>query len=216
MPIRVLIADDHAVVREGLRALLQREADIDVVDVADDGRQTVKRALELQPDVLVMDIAMPNLNGLEATRRIRAESPSIQVVILSMHATEEFVYRALQAGALGYLLKESASVEVADAVRAVHQGSRYFSPRISDMLVGDYLHLRQDVGESPLESLSNRERDVLQLVVEGHTSAEIGQRLSISSKTVDTYRSRLMKKLGVKDLPELVKFAIQHGLTSLE
>jgi len=216
MPINVFIADDHAVVRDGLRLLLEAQADIRVVGDAADGRQTVIQVRQLCSDVVVMDIAMPELNGIEATRQIKETCPSIQVVILSMYATTEHIFQALQAGALGYLLKESAAVEVVNAVRTVHAGHRYLCQKIDDIIIDSYIHKRQGSGaKSPLESLSPREREVAQLVVEGKSSAEIAHILYLSCKTVETYRSRLMQKLNIKDIPSLVKFAIQHGLTRL-
>jgi DNA-binding NarL/FixJ family response regulator len=214
--INVLLADDHAVVRDGLSFILQAEGDIDVVASVANGRQAVSRAQALQPDVVLMDITMPELNGIEATALIRESCPEVRVIILSMLGTSEHVFRALQAGASGYLLKESAGQEVVEAVRAVAAGQRYLSPAITDIVVGDYL-LRADGNEvSPLESLSPREREILQLVVEGKSSAEIAGLVHLSPKTVDTYRSRAMAKLGVTDLPALVKFAIQHGLIGLD
>lgn len=217
MRITVFIADDHAVVRDGLTFMLAAQPDIDVIGDATDGHHAVQQVEELKPDVVIMDINMPILNGIEATHQIRKGSPSSQVIILSMYATNEHIFRALQAGVCGYLLKETAGVEVVDAVRAVHAGRRYLSEKISEKMIDDYLRLREDVGaRSPLERLSPREREVLQLVVEGKTSAEIAEILFLSPKTVDTYRSRLMQKLGVHDLPTLVKFAVQHGLTPLE
>ncbi len=217
MNISVLLADDHAVVRDGLRMILESQADIQVLGTAADGRQAVEKARKLKPDVIVIDIAMPELNGIEATYQILQENPSIRVVILSMHATPEYIYRTLEAGALGYLLKESASLEVIAAVRAAFAGQRYLSRRISDTLVDDYLQLQKGMSEiDPLKSLTGREREVLQLVVEGHTSEEIADDLALSPKTVASYRSRLMKKLGLDDLPSLIKFAILHGITSLE
>ncbi len=217
MSITVFLADDHAVVRDGLRFLLEAEHDIKVVGDAANGRDAVRRVAQLCPDVVVMDIAMPELNGIEAAREIGQVCPSAQVIILSMHSTTEHVFRALQAGARGYLLKESAGIEVVNAVRAVHADHRYLSQKISDGLVDDYMRQRQAAeAKSPLARLSPREREVLQLVVEGKSSAEIADILSLSLKTVETYRSRLMRKLGISDLPGLVKFAIQHGLTPLE
>jgi DNA-binding NarL/FixJ family response regulator len=215
--ITVFLADDHAVVRDGLRALLEAQPDIRVVGDAADGREAVGQVARLGPDVAIIDIAMPDLNGIEAAREIGEVCPSTQIIILSMHSTTEHIFRALQAGARGYLLKESAGIEVVKAVRSVHAGHRYLSQRISDTLVDDYIRQRQAAEpKSPLARLSPREREVLQLVVEGKSSAEIADALSLSVKTVETYRSRLMLKLGISDLPGLVKFAIQHGLTPLE
>ncbi len=217
MSITVLLADDHKVVCDGLGVLLDSEMDISVVYKASDGLEAIRRVQELKPDVVIMDINMPELNGIEATRRIAEIYPSTRVIILSMYATSEYIFRALEAGAKGYLLKESAGTEVVDAVRTVNAGRHYLSGKISEKMIDDYLHLREDVtARSPLDRLSPRERDVLQLVVEGKTSVEIAEVLFLSPKTVDTYRSRLMQKLGIPDLPALVKFAIQHGLTSLE
>ena len=216
MSISVFLADDHAVVRDGLRYLLEAQPDITVVGDAADGRQTLQYVEQLRPDVVIMDIAMPELNGIEATRRIRTDCPSTQVIILSIYSTEEHVSRALQAGARGYVLKESAGIEVVNAVRAVHSGHHYLSQKLSDQLIDDYLHQIKTSGEKdPLVRLSPREKEVLQLVVEGKSSAEIAAALSLSIKTVETYRSRIFQKLDIDDLPSLVKFAIQHGLTPL-
>ncbi len=215
--ITVFLADDHAVVRDGLRYMLEAQADITVVGDAANGRDAVRQVGQLCPDVVIADIAMPELNGIAAAREISEICPRSQVIILSMHSTTEHVFRALQAGARGYLLKESAGIEVVNAVRAVHAGRRYLSDRISEQLVDDYVHQRQAAqAKSPLARLSARERQVLQLVVEGRSSVEIAEMLFLSPKTVDTYRSRLMRKLGISDLPSLVKFAIQHGLTPLQ
>ncbi|GLI33236.1 response regulator [Desulforhabdus amnigena] len=216
MPIRVFLADDHAVVRDGLRFLLEVEGDISVVGDASNGRQTVQQVMELHPDVVIMDIAMPDLNGIEATKQVSQNCPEVLVIILSVYATSEHIFRALQAGAQGYLLKESAGKEVVKAVRAVYSGRRYLSRKIEDTLIEDYVLQRQASSKSPLERLSAREREVLQLVVEGNSSAVIAEILNLSVKSVETYRSRLMQKLGINDLPGLVKFAIQHGLTPLE
>ena len=213
----MFLADDHAVVRDGLRALLEAQPDLQVIGDAADGREAVRRVARLCPDVVVLDITMPELNGIEATQEIGQLCPATQVVILSMHSTTEHIFRALQAGARGYLLKESAGIEVVKAVRAVHAGQRYLSVKISNTIVDDYIRQRQaGQATSPLALLSSREREVLQLVAEGKSSAEIAGILSLSLKTVETYRSRLMHKLGISDLPGLVRFAIQHGLTPLE
>jgi DNA-binding NarL/FixJ family response regulator len=217
MSIRVLLADDHAVVRDGLRALLEAQDDIEIVGTAGDGRSAVLLASEVKPDIAVMDISMPQLNGIDATHEMKLLAPDVRVIILSMHSTSEHVFRALQAGARGYLLKESAGREVARAVKAVYDGRWYLSEKINSLLVDEFIQFRGDApAVSPLARLSLREREVLQLVVEGRSSADIAGALYLSPKSVDTYRSRLMRKLGVKDLSSLVKFAIQHGLTSLE
>ncbi len=217
MKIRIILADDHAVVREGLHYLLDIQQDLEVIDSVADGRQAIERCIQLKPDVVVMDIAMPVLNGIEATHQIRHACPKTRVVILSMYATREHIYSAFQAGAQGYLLKESAGREVAEAVRTVHNGQRYLSPRITDMVVDGFLQMQEEqVEKSPLGKLSAREREILQLVVSGKSNTEIAQTLFLSPKTVETYRSRMMEKLGINDVPSLVKFAIQHGLTTLE
>jgi len=213
MTIRVLIADDHVLVREGLRALLASGPDIAVIEEVGNGQEAVRRAETLTPDVVIMDVAMPVLNGIEAAAILQRTCPAIRIVMLSMHSSSEHVYRALDAGAAGYLLKESAGAEVAAAVRAVHAGGRYLSRAIA--------HLEREWGTragraSPLDRLSVRERQVLQLVVEGRSSAEVARIVHLSPKTVETYRSRIMAKLGVGDLPALVKFAVQHGLTPPE
>jgi DNA-binding NarL/FixJ family response regulator len=216
MTISVVLADDHAVVRDGLKSLLNAQADIRVVGEAANGQEAVREVARLRPAVAVLDVSMPELNGIEATRRIQGASPATRVVILSMYATGEHIFQALRAGAVGYLLKESAGAEVVSAVRAAYGGRRYLSQRISDTVVDTFLrHGSAEQADSPLARLSAREREVLQLVVEGHSSAQIAQRLLLSPNTVDTYRSRLMEKLGVDNLPGLVKFAIQHGLTPL-
>jgi DNA-binding NarL/FixJ family response regulator len=212
MTISVLIADDHGVFREGLRMLIDSQPDLCVIGEVADGREAVRAALELAPAVVVMDLAMPLLNGVDATAQILERNEGIRVVMLSMHSTVEHVYRALQAGALGYLRKESAGREVLEAIRTVHLGRRYLSQKITESAVDDYI--LQRAVESPLESLSQREREILQLIVEGRSGVDIARQLNLSPKTVDTYRSRMMLKLGISDLPSLVKFALQHGLTS--
>jgi DNA-binding NarL/FixJ family response regulator len=207
MKPRILLADDHAVVRFGLRALLEISG-LEVVAEAGEGREALRLAEQLAPDVAIMDIAMPGLNGIDATELLRAKSPRTRIVILSMYADSEHVHRAFAAGASAYLLKGSASEDIVSAVRQVMVGRRYVSPELS--LLDP---VRSPSGASPLASLSARERQVLQLVVEGHSSAQIAAIVHLSPKSVDTYRSRLMKKLGVSDVTALVKFAMQHGLT---
>ena len=215
--IRVLIADDHAIVREGLRYILEANADIQVVGEAADGRQAVAEAKKVKPRIVVMDIAMPKLNGIEATRQLLEELSSVRIIILSMHYSTEHIFQALQAGAKGFLIKESAGKELIRAVRAVYAGQRYLSQKVDEILIEDYLMQRKNIkSPSPLESLSPREREILQLVAEGKTSAAIADTLFLSSKTVETYRSRLMQKLGIKDVAGLIKFAIAQGLIGLE
>ena len=215
--IRVMIADDHAIVREGLRYILEANQDIQVVGECSNGRQAVKEAKTIKPDVMIMDIGMPELNGIEATRQLLRERPSLGVIVLSMHHSTEHIFQALQAGAKGFINKEVAGKEVIHAVRAVYNGHRYLSRHVDEILIEDYLFQRQNIQpESPLEKLSPREKEILQLVVEGKTSAAIAETLFISPKTVETYRSRLMQKLGIKDVTGLVKFAVAMGLTGLD
>ena len=213
MPIRILIADDHTVVAEGLKHLVEAEADMQVVALVADGREAVQQARDTQPDVVLMDLSMPELNGADATRAILQRDPKCRVIVLSMYAQREYVRRALKAGAAGYVVKRSAAKEVVEAIRAVHAGQRYLSPRVADVVLEDYSDDKQD---DPLARLSAREREVLQLLAEGRTGAEIAQRLSLSQKTVETYRARLVEKLGIRDLAGLVRFAIQRGLVSLD
>ena len=210
MTIRVLLADDHALMREGLRALLNATSDIEVVGEVRTGREAERQVMLLNPCVVLMDIAMPDLNGIEAARVIHAKFPAVRIMMLSMHATAEYVYRAFEAGACGYLLKEVAVEEVINAVRTVHGGGRYLSPALAESVPDP----ASGYARGPVDRLSTRERQVLQLVVEGRTSNEIAGMINLSPKSVDTYRSRLMLKLGVRDLPSLVKFALEHGLTS--
>jgi len=214
MGIRVLIADDHAVVREGLSGLLQAELELEVVGLARDGREAVRRAIELRPDVVVMDIAMPELNGIEATREIRKACESTRVVILSMYATSQHVHGAVRAGADGYVVKGGETIEIVEAIRAVHNGKRYVCKKITNSVASEFLNGGHS--KSPLELLSSRERQMLQHIVEGKTSAEIASTFSLSVKTIETYRSRMMRKLDICDLPSLVKFAIRHGISSLD
>lgn len=205
--IRVLLADDHIVMRDGLRALLNTAPDMEVVDSVGDGRQAVRQARATKPDIVIMDLGMPEMNGVEATRLLAERDPEVRVIILSMHSSAEHVHRALAAGAAGYVLKEAAAGEVLDAVRTVRAGRRYLSRSLRDAERPEPLRT-----DGPLDSLSSRERQVLQLVAEGRSSLEIAAIVHLSPKTVETYRSRLMKKLGLNDIPALVKFALQQGL----
>ncbi len=211
MKIRIFLADDHRIVREGLRALLEADRRLEVAGEAGNGQEAVELAAAAQPDVVIMDIAMPGLNGIEATRQLHQHCPGILVVILSVHATSEHIYRAFAAGASGYVLKESAGRELLEAIGTVTQGR----PFLSDLIKETLPEIMTDIGRdhSPLDRLSHREKEVMQLVVEGHSSADIARQLSLSAKTIETYRSRLMQKLQVRDLPSLVKFAVTHGIT---
>lgn len=217
MMTTIFLTDDHAVVRDGLRSLLEEQRDFKVIGVAANGREAVHQIVKLCPDVAILDIAMPEVNGLEAARQIHALHPPIQMIILSMFATTGHIFQALQAGVRGYLLKTSAGIEVVDAVRAVQAGRRYLTQEIQDRIIDDYVSQEKaGPGQNPLMSLTAREQEILQLVVEGKTTAGIATILSLSPKSVETYRSQLMRKLGIKDLPSLVKLAIQYGLTSLQ
>lgn len=217
MNITIFLADDHAVVRDGLRLLLETQPGFQVVGAAADGREAVRQIGHLRPRIALLDIAMPQLNGLEATHQLAEKSPATRVIILSMHATSEHVLQALKGGAWGYLVKEAAGGEVVKAVREVHAGHRYVSQKILDLVLEYCVSLSEAASAvTPLARLSPREREILQLVAEGKSSADIARILPLSSKTVDTYRSRLMGKLGVKDLPGLIKFVIQHGLSPMD
>ena len=213
MPIKILIADDHGVVAEGLKHLIEAQPDMQVVAMAGDGREAVRLAREAAPDVVLMDLSMPELNGADATRAILERDAACRVIVLSMYADRAYVRRALKAGASGYVVKRSAAKEVVDAIRAVYAGQRYLSPRVADVVIDDYT---AEDKQDPLARLSAREREVLQLLAEGRTGAEIAARLALSQKTVETYRARLVEKLGIRDVAGLVKFAIQRGIVSLE
>lgn len=196
-----------------MRLILETHGEMKVVAETADGLEAIKQAKTLNPDVILMDISMPGLNGIEATRRIRKDCPRIRVVILSMLSSPEDIFRALQAGATGYLLKESAGTEVIQAVLSASSDRRYLSRKVDDIVIDSYIQERTQVhAKSPLEQLSDREKEVLQMVAEGKTSSEIAGILFLSVKTIETYRSRIMQKLGLKDVPSLVRFAIEKGL----
>jgi RNA polymerase sigma factor (sigma-70 family) len=219
MKITTLLVDDHAIVRDGLRYVLETESDFQIVGEADNGREAVQLTVQHRPDVVIMDVTMPELNGIEATTQIRVRCPDTEVIILSMHPESNYIARAIQAGANGYLLKGSASSEVIQAVRAVNAGQPYFGQTSSDQMKDAHLSRAEadDIEvRDPLAKLSPREREVLQLVVDGKTSAEIAEDLCLAIDTVKTYRFRLMAKLQLDNVPQLVKFAIKHGLTPLE
>jgi DNA-binding NarL/FixJ family response regulator len=211
MRVRILIADDHAMVAEGLRQVVAAEVDFEVVDIASDGEVALQRAIDLEPDIVVMDMAMPRMNGIEATRAIHERAPGIRVVMLSMYSNPEYVFRALEAGASAYLAKDSASRELVEAIRTVRSGRRYFSAQIAESLAG-----REAAPPDPLSMLSVREGQVLRLLADGKTTVDIAGVLDVSPKTVETYRARVYEKLDIHDLPSLVRFAIQRGLTSID
>lgn len=216
MSIKILIADDHRIMRSGLRSLLDKELDMEVVAEAENGRMTVQLALKLSPDVVIMDITMPDLNGIEASRQILSRAPDIKVVALSMHSDEQFVVGMLNAGASGYLLKDCALGELCLAIRAVVANQKYLSPGIASIVVKDYL--RKLSGAEPPGSpvLTFREREVLQLVAEGKRSKDIADRLHVSVKTVETHRQQIMDKLNIRSVAELTKYAVRKGITALE
>lgn len=214
-PVRVLLADDHTLVRAGLRKLLESMPNITVVGEAGDGLALLALADELQPHVVLMDIAMPGLNGIDATARLTRAWPDVRVLILSMHQNEEYVRRALRYGAAAYLLKDAAPMELDQAIVAVLRGETYLSPAVSRGVVSDYVHrLRNE--DQPSQVLTPRQREVLQLIAEGFSTKEIARRLELSVKTVDTHRSQLMKQLDIHDVASLVRYAMKVGLVSTE
>jgi DNA-binding NarL/FixJ family response regulator len=214
VPIKIILADDHKIVRQGLRTLLEKEPDIEVIAEADDGRMAVRLARELSPQVIIMDVGMPDLNGIEATRQVLAEAPGIKVIGLSMHCDRRFVMNMLKAGASGYLLKDSAFEELASAIRRVLANKIYLSPEISNIVVKDYLQGGGD--ETVYTVLTPREREVLQLMAEGKSSRQIADLLNISIKTVETHRMQIQHKLEIYSVAELTKYAIREGLSSLD
>jgi DNA-binding NarL/FixJ family response regulator len=215
LPIRILLADDHTVVRDGLRALLEKQSDMAVVAEAADGRDSVRLAEEQAPDVVVMDIAMPNMNGIEATRRILSTNPRVAVVILSMHQDESYVLRSLKAGAKGYLLKDSLRSDVIDAIRQVAQGRSFLTKKVSRILQEDYIRELEQRGlDDSYDLLTEREREILQLVAEGSTNKEVAGILNVSLTTVETHRTHILQKLGLHSVPELILYAVRKGIIS--
>ncbi|MGA3024085.1 MAG: response regulator transcription factor [Bryobacteraceae bacterium] len=212
-PIRILLADDHSILREGLRMLLERQNEFAVVGDASNGREAVEMAEACDPDVVIMDLAMPGLNGIEATRRITAHSPRTAVVILSMHADESYILRSLKAGARAYLLKDSLKTDLMDAVRAAVRGKSFFSPKVSQVLKEDYVNELEAKGaEDTWDLLTDREREILQLVAEGKTNKEIAVVLNISTYTIDTHRGHILQKLNLHSAPELILYAVRKGI----
>lgn len=215
MRLRIVLADDHALVRAGLRKLLESLPDVEVVGEAEDGRAALALVESRHPDLVLMDIAMPGLNGIEAAARISREHPRVRALILSMHQNEDYVRQALRAGAAGYLLKEAAPVELELAIRAMVRGETYLSPAVSKGAVSDYVQRLRDE-DVPGVTLTPRQRETLQLIAEGHTTKEIARRLNISVKTVETHRTQLMKQLDLHDIAGLVRYAVRTGLVSPE
>jgi DNA-binding NarL/FixJ family response regulator len=212
-PIRILLADDHTVMRNGLRLLLERQPNLTVVGEASDGREAVRAAEAVSPDVVVMDIAMPNLNGIEAARQITSARPETAIVILSMHSDESYVIRALKAGARAYLLKDSAEGDLIAAIHAITEGKSFFSPAISRILVEDYMRqLEQRHVEDTYELLTAREREILQLLAEGKSNKEAAAMLNLSTYTVETHRTHILQKLNLHNVPELILYAVRKGI----
>ncbi|HTE85110.1 MAG TPA: response regulator transcription factor [Dehalococcoidia bacterium] len=212
--IRVILADDHTLLRKGLRALLSNESDIEVIAEAADGAEAVRACQRLKPDIVVMDLSMPVLDGLQATRQIHDLGLETRVLVLTMHNEEEYLLRVLEAGGAGYVLKQSADTELVHAIRAVHRGEAFLYPSGVRMLLQSYLHTAHnpEAGAEPRPALSEREQEVLRLTAEGFSNQEIGRQLYISPKTVDTYRQRIMEKLGLHHRSELVRYALNRGL----
>lgn len=215
MSCRVLLVDDHKLVRAGIRALLETLAEVEVVGEADDGREALELAASLKPDIVLMDIAMKGMNGLEATTRLKQSFPQIRVIMLSMYATEDYVMQALHAGACGYMVKESATLELERALHTVMRGEIYLGPQLSREAIDNYMG-RVGVGGKPQDALTARQREILQLIAEGQHTKEIAYRLGVSAKTVETHRAQLMERLQIHDIPGLVRYAIRNGLTSAD
>jgi len=213
--IKILIADDHKILRQGIRSLLAPQPDFEVIGETADGPETLKETFKLKPDVVLMDIGMPNLNGFEATRQIKKKLPEVKVLILTMYQDDEYVLQALQSGASGYVLKDVAVEELVTAIRAVNNEQYYLSPSISRTVIDAYLRKTEKGGKEPSELLTAREKEIVQLIAEGHTNKEIAAKLYISVKTVDAHRSHIMEKLDIHDVALLVKYAIRRGLTDL-
>jgi len=215
MSIRIVLADDHQIIRDGLRHLLKTQKDMEVLAEAEDGRSAVQLVGKIKPDVVILDVAMPDLNGIEAARQISSQYPNVRIVALSMHSDRRFVAEMLKAGASGYLLKDSAFEELAQAVRTVVAGKMYLSPQITGGIIEDYVLRLPNGRDSAASVLTPREREVLQLVAEGKSTKQIAGHLNVSVKTVETHRRQLMEKLDLHSVAELTKFAVREGLTSL-
>jgi two-component system, NarL family, response regulator NreC len=216
MTVTVLLADDHPIVRQGLRHLLEAEPDLKIVGEASDGLQAVQLTEKFKPNVLIVDMMMPDLNGLEVLRQVKDRSPATCCIVLSMQSADVYVVEALKAGALGYVLKETGPSELVNAVQQVIGGKRYLSPRLSERLIDVLLHAAEDFTHDPYETLTNREREILQMSAEGMTTAAIAKRLSISPRTAELHRSRMMDKLGLNNQTELIRYALKRGILPLD
>lgn len=215
--MRILIADDHAIVREGLRSLLGAQPDIEIVGEATNGEEAVSKTKELQPDIVLMDITMPGLNGLEASRQLREHSPQVKILVLTMHESDEYFFKFLEVGAAGYFVKGGSSSELISALRTVWRGDVFLYPTMAKKLLSDYLQrVRAGQGKEDYDGLTKREREILKLIAEGYTNQEIAERLVISITTVQTHRAHIMAKLGLRSPTELIKYAIRHGFVTLE
>ena len=215
--IKVLLADDHTIVRKGIRSLLDDEPNIEVVGEAEDGHETLEKVDSRNPDIVLMDSTMPVLNGLEATRQIKKRFPSVKVLVLTMHTNEAYIFQFLQAGASGYLVKQTAPQELLMAIQAVHRGESFLSPVISQTVIKEYIrHVKETGVEDNYEKLTDREREILQLITEGFSNREIADKLVISLKTVNVHRTNLMNKLNIHSVTELTKYAIRRGIISLD
>ena len=216
MSTKILLADDHKITREGLRSLIEKQSDMEVVAEAEDGHTAVHLVRKVSPDVVIMDVSMPDLNGIEATQKIVSECPNVKVIALSMHSDTLFVTKMLKSGASGYLLKDCAFEELTRAIRTVVAGKTYLSPAISDVVVDGYLHRLSEDDSASSDVLTHREREVLQMLAEGNSTKQVALKLHISVKTVETHRRQMMHKLDIYSVAELTKYAIRKGLTSLE
>jgi DNA-binding NarL/FixJ family response regulator len=216
MSTKILLADDHGIIREGLRSLLEKQPDIEVIGEAQDGRKAVALARELSPDIVIIDISMPNLNGIDATRQIMSACPNVKVIALSIHSNRRFVAKMLKAGAKGYILKDSLFEELSHAIKTVNSGEVFLSPKLTSMVVHTYVERLATTTQSESESLTDREREVLQLLAEGKTTKQIAVELHVTNKAIEANRRNVMRKLNINNLPELTKYAIREGLTSLE
>jgi RNA polymerase sigma factor (sigma-70 family) len=214
--IRLLLAEDHTIVRKGLRALLEGEVGVEVIGEAEDGREAVEMTRQLLPDVVLMDITMPGLNGLEATRQIKKWFPEVKVLVLTRHANEEYIFQILRAGASGYVVKKAAPTELVLAIQAVYRGDSFLSPSISRPVIEEYIRQAEAMIENSYDRLTDREREVLQLIAEGHSTQEIAELLHISIKTVQNHRARLMDKLNIYSTAELTRYAVRKGVISLD